>query len=644
MIDTLLIANRGEIACRIMRSARLLGIRCVAVYSDADSDARHVREADLAIHIGAARASDSYLCLDALIEAAHRSSAQAIHPGYGFLSENASLADACAAAGLIFVGPPAAAMAAMGNKSAAKALMEAAGVPVVPGYHAAEQSESAFLQAARRIGYPVLLKPVAGGGGKGMKAVACESQLIEAIRSAQREAMAAFGDARLLLEKHLQQPRHIEIQLLADHHGQVLHLNERDCSIQRRHQKILEEAPASGLSATLRQAMGAAAVRAAQAIDYRGAGTLEFLLDHQGAFYFMEMNTRLQVEHPVSEAISGLDLVEWQLRVACGERLPWTQAQVPLKGHAIEARLYAEDCNQDFLPTAGPLQLYLEPAAGEGRRIDSGVFEGQQITPYYDPLLAKLIAWGRDREQARQRLLHMLDECAIGGIASNLGLLQRLLEHPSFIAGELDTGFIERHRAELLPATGELPERFWQLAGSALLLSEPPRQQPNDPHSPWAAGHGWRSAQPPASWQLLHSGQQQYSLRLPAAGLSELHWDGSRLSWQADGIRQHCPALVRDGCLYLRWQGEFHAVRRLEAGPAGQPEHSAGNLQAPMNASVVRILVHPGQSVQAGSPLVVLEAMKMEHSLCAPSAGRVKALLCREGERVSAGQQLLELD
>jgi len=432
MIESLLIANRGEIACRIMRTARELGIATVAVHSETDRDALHVRSADQAVNLGGARPSDSYLKVEAIIAAAKAAGANAIHPGYGFLSENADFARAVAAAGLIFVGPPASAIDAMGSKSAAKALMETAGVPLVPGYHGADQALETFRAEAAKIGYPVLLKAAAGGGGKGMKVVESEAELSEALSSAQREAQAAFGDARMLVEKYVLQPRHVEIQVFADQHGNAVYLAERDCSIQRRHQKVVEEAPAPGLSPELRRAMGEAAVTAARAIGYVGAGTVEFLLDARGEFFFMEMNTRLQVEHPVTELITGQDLVAWQLRVAQGQPLPLSQEQIVLRGHAIEVRLYAEDPEQDFLPASGELTLYREPAAGVGRRVDSGVVEGDRVSPFYDPMLSKLIAWGEDRETARRRLLAMLAEQQLGGVHSNLAFLRRVLAHPAF--------------------------------------------------------------------------------------------------------------------------------------------------------------------------------------------------------------------
>ena len=638
-IDTLLVANRGEIACRVMRTAKALGLKTVAVHSAIDAHARHVREADMAVNLGGAKPADSYLLIDRIIAAAQASGAQAIHPGYGFLSENAGFARAIEAAGLIFLGPPASAIDAMGSKSAAKALMEEAGVPLVPGYHGEAQDVATFRAAAERIGYPVLLKAAAGGGGKGMKVVEREADLAETLESAQREAQSAFGDSRMLVEKYVLQPRHVEIQVFADQHGNCLYLNERDCSIQRRHQKVVEEAPAPGLTPELRRAMGEAAVKAAQAIGYVGAGTVEFLLDARGQFFFMEMNTRLQVEHPVTEAITGLDLVAWQIRVARGEALPISQEQVPLNGHAIEVRLYAEDTDHDFLPASGNLQLYREPAAGEGRRVDSGVAEGDTVSPFYDPMLAKLIAWGEDREQARQRLLAMLEETCVGGFASNLPFLKRVLAHPAFAAAELDTGFIARHQNDLLPAISELPAEFWQLAGEAWLHSE---TTADSGYSPWNAANGWRVGLAAEVDLHLACGDQRQTVQLRGALQSQLL--GEHLWRERDGLRRAHRAIRRANVLYLEWQGRLHEVRRVDPIAEAEASHAQhGGLTAPMNGSIVRLLVEPGQTVEAGAALVVLEAMKMEHSIRAPHAGIVKALYCTEGELVSEGSALVEL-
>ena len=644
IIDTVLVANRGEIACRIMRTAKAMGLSTVAVHSAVDRDARHSREADVQVDLGGSKAADSYLVIDKLIAAARDSGAQAIHPGYGFLSENADFARAVEQAGLIFLGPPASAIDAMGSKAAAKALMESAGVPLVPGYHGAAQDLHTFRKAAEHIGYPVLLKASAGGGGKGMKIVEHEGELAEALASAQREARSSFGDARVLVEKYLLKPRHIEIQVFADQHGHCLYLNERDCSIQRRHQKVVEEAPASGLDPELRRAMGEAAVRSAQAIGYVGAGTVEFLLDARGEFFFMEMNTRLQVEHPVTEFITGLDLVEWQIRVARNEPLPMTQDQVPLVGHAIEVRLYAEDPAKDFLPATGPLALYREPVTGVGQRIDSGVSEGDNISPFYDPMLAKLIAWGQTREQARLRLLALLDGFAVGGVKTNLAFLRRIVEHPAFAGAELDTGFIARHQQALLPASSEPGTAFWQAAAEAFVQSEPDRLQEQDPHSPWGSTHGWRAGMPREIDLHLECDTEQQVVRLRTDSSRACSLVGERLLVEHQNLRRSHLAIRRGPLLYLEWQGEIRTVRKFDAIAQADASHTPyGGLTAPMNGSIVRVMVKPGQPVEAGEQLVVLEAMKMEHNIRAATAGVVGAVHCREGDMVSEGMVLVDM-
>ncbi|MFJ5283861.1 acetyl/propionyl/methylcrotonyl-CoA carboxylase subunit alpha [Pseudomonas sp. NPDC088429] len=643
VFTTLLVANRGEIACRVMRTAKALGLTTVAVHSATDREARHSREADIRVDLGGSKAADSYLQIDKLIAAAKASGAQAIHPGYGFLSENAGFARAIEAAGLIFLGPPASAIDAMGSKSAAKALMETAGVPLVPGYHGEAQDLETFRAACERIGYPVLLKATAGGGGKGMKVVEEVSQLAEALASAQREAQSSFGDSRMLVEKYLLKPRHVEIQVFADQHGNCLYLNERDCSIQRRHQKVVEEAPAPGLSAELRRAMGEAAVRSAQAIGYVGAGTVEFLLDARGEFFFMEMNTRLQVEHPVTEAITGLDLVAWQIRVARGEALPITQEQVPLNGHAIEVRLYAEDPSNDFLPATGRLDLYRESAEGPGRRVDSGVEEGDEISPFYDPMLGKLIAWGEDREQARLRLLSMLDEFAIGGLKTNINFLRRIIAHPAFAAAELDTGFIPRYQAQLLPAPSELSDGFWQAAAQAFAQSLPSVVRADDAASPWSRNSGLRAGLPREITLHLSCEGQDRALTLGAGGDAKLL--GDSLVVEHEGVRRTLRAIRQGDALYLQWEGELRRVEAYDPISAVEASNNhQGGLTAPMNGSIVRVLVEAGQTVEAGAQLVVLEAMKMEHSIRAPHAGVIKALYCQEGEMVGEGSALVELE
>jgi len=643
-LTSVLVANRGEIACRVMRTAKAMGLTTVAVHSATDRNARHVREADIAVDLGGSKAADSYLQIDTLIAAAKSSGASAIHPGYGFLSENAGFARAVEQAGLIFLGPPASAIDAMGSKSAAKSLMEIAGVPLVPGYHGEAQDPATFREAAARIGYPVLLKATAGGGGKGMKVVERDEDLAEALASAQREAQSSFGDSRMLVEKYVLKPRHVEIQVFADRHGHCLYLNERDCSIQRRHQKVVEEAPAPGLSPELRQAMGESAVRAAQAIGYVGAGTVEFLLDARGEFFFMEMNTRLQVEHPVTEAITGLDLVAWQIRVAQGEPLPITQEQVPLKGHAIEVRLYAEDPANDFLPSTGTLEVYRESAPAVGRRVDSGVSEGDDISPFYDPMLGKLIAWGEDREQARLRLLSMLDEFTVGGVRTNLAFLRRIIGNPAFANAELDTGFIPRHEADLLPEAKALPDAFWQIAGQAYRQSTPGMIRQDDPHSPWASVNGLRLGLPTEIDLHLSCAGETRKVQLKGNQAQGVTLLGDQLSVDENGLRRQSLAIRRGDTLYLCWQRELLAVKRIDPIAAVEASHSQqGGLSAPMNGSIVRVLVEVGQQVEAGAPLVVLEAMKMEHSIRASQTGTVAALYCAEGEMVKEGAVLVEL-
>lgn len=628
VLNTLLIANRGEIACRIMRTAKALGLTTVAVHSAIDKNARHSREADIRVDLGGSKAADSYLQIDKIIAAAHTSGAQAIHPGYGFLSENADFARAVENAGLIFLGPPASAIDAMGSKSAAKALMEQAGVPLVPGYHGQAQDADTFRDAAERIGYPVLLKATAGGGGKGMKVVERSADMAEALASAQREAASSFGNSQMLVEKYLLKPRHVEIQIFADQHGQCIYLNERDCSIQRRHQKVVEEAPAPGLSAQLRAAMGEAAVRAAQSIGYVGAGTVEFLMDSRGEFFFMEMNTRLQVEHPVTEAITGLDLVEWQLRVAQGERLPLTQAQVPLRGHAIEVRLYAEDPDNEFLPATGTLTVYRQSADGPGRRVDSGVEQGDSVSPFYDPMLGKLIAWGENREQARLRLLAMLDEFMVGGVKTNLPFLRRIIAHPGFAAAELDTDFIPRHQSLLLPGPVPLSADFWQAAGKAFVQGQGGVVPSQELHSPWSNMSGMRLGLP-----------REIDLHLACAGQTQ------RVRLREPGETLSVPLAIRYGdVLYLKWAGELHTITRFDPiAAADASHHPEGGLTAPINGSIVRVMVEVGQNVEAGAQLVVLEAMKMEHSVRAGKPGIITAVHCREGEMVSEGMMLVEL-
>ncbi|MEO7496367.1 MAG: biotin carboxylase N-terminal domain-containing protein [Massilia sp.] len=664
MFTKIVIANRGEIACRVAATARRMGIRTVAVYSAADAGARHVAVCDEAVPIGPAAASESYLRGDKIIAAALAAGAQAIHPGYGFLSENAAFADACAEAGLVFIGPPADAMRAMGSKSAAKSLMDLADVPLVPGYHG-ERQDPAFLRAqADRIGYPVLLKASAGGGGKGMRIVEDSAGFVAALASCQREAISAFGDDQVLVEKYLSRPRHIEIQVFADTHGNCIYLHERDCSVQRRHQKVLEEAPAPGMPAARRAAMGEAAVAAARAVGYVGAGTVEFIANQDGSFYFMEMNTRLQVEHPVTEMITGTDLVEWQLLVASGAALPLAQHQLALRGHAIEARIYAENPEKGFLPSIGTLRHMATPDAvnftvgGElpaPVRIDSGVREGDAISPFYDPMIAKLIVWGADRQVALARMSAALGEFHIVGLSTNVAFLKRLVESAAFSSADLDTGLIERNAATLFPAPAAAPLPVLALAAASLLASE----QAQDDGDPWASRHGWRlngALQRQLAFTEDHAGAgQTYRLRL------DYRRDGWLLAADAPSqlltlvARQDAAVSIRLGeaavqgtvlregdIFHVFAFGAHHAlIYNDPMAHAGEAEVAGGRLTAPMPGKVVAVLAAKGQSVKRGEALVIMEAMKMEHTIAAPSDGLVEEILYQVGDQVADGAPLL---
>jgi 3-methylcrotonyl-CoA carboxylase alpha subunit len=660
MIATLLIANRGEIACRVIRTARRLGIRTVAVYSDADAKARHVTLADAACGIGPAEARDSYLKIDAILKAAKQIGADAIHPGYGFLSENAGFAEACEKAGIVFVGPPASSIRAMGDKSAAKALMEKAGVPVVPGYHGDRQDLKTFTAEAKRIGYPVLIKASAGGGGKGMRIVESEAGLAEAIESAKREASSAFDDDRLLVEKYLLKPRHIEIQVFADGHGNAVYLFERDCSVQRRHQKVIEEAPAPGMTEERRRAMGEAAVKAARAVGYRGAGTIEFIAAPDGSFYFMEMNTRLQVEHPVTEMITGQDLVEWQLRVAEGKTLPLTQDQLRIDGHAFEVRLYAEDAARDFLPATGTLHHLRFPDEGAHVRVDTGVREGDAVSIHYDPMIAKLIVWDCDREMARRRLVMALGETEIAGVTTNRTFLANLAAHPAFASAEIDTGFIARHRAELVPPPARVPDTVLALASLGTLLARQSEAATaakisGDPHSPWHQASGWRlnddahhvlRLRDPVAGELAittHFRRDGFVVDLPSGSVKA---GGTLVDGRLDarvGGAKHTAAFVRRGDeVTLILGGRNHTLAL--ANPIAEAADSAldgGRLTAPMPGKIVALRVAAGTAVKRGAPLLVLEAMKMEHTIAAPADGVVERLRYKVGDQVDEGAELV---
>ena len=663
MFSRILIANRGEIACRVIRTARRMGIRTVAVYSDADAHALHVAAADEALRIGAAPASESYLNAVAIVDAARRSGAEAVHPGYGFLSENEHFAGACESAGLVFIGPSAQAIAAMGDKAAAKTLMEKAGLPLVPGYHGESQEDARLAKEAARIGYPVLIKPSAGGGGKGMRVVEGESAFLAALQAARREAAAAFGDERVLLERYLQRPRHIEVQVFGDSQGNVVHLFERDCSVQRRHQKVLEEAPAPGMTPERRAEICRAAVAAAQAIRYSGAGTVEFIAEQSGRFYFMEMNTRLQVEHPVTEMITGIDLVEWQLRVAAGEPLPLAQESVQFSGHAIEARLYAEDAQRNFLPATGRLLHLAFPAAGGDVRVDAGVAQGGEISAWYDPMIAKLVARGRDRAEALGRLRQALAQTRIAGLTTNLGFLQRLAASRAFATAELDTGLIERNAAELLAPPKPASARALAAAAAAELVEERrlARQaagHSGDRYSPWHDVDGWRLNEESHHDLAFVEGGVEHALRLRflESGVRlrlgvdgedhalEIGEDGDALSLTLGGERFRAHAVREGDAWHVFCDGEHRriALKRALGEPADAP--AGGSLAAPMPGRVARVLARPGAKVARGDPLVILEAMKMEHTISAPADGVVKEIHFAEGEQVLEGAQLLTLE
>jgi geranyl-CoA carboxylase alpha subunit len=602
-----LVANRSEIAWRVMRTAKAMGYRTVAVYSDADKEAPHVGFADEAVRIGPPPVGESYLSIDRLLEAAHKSGADAVHPGYGFLSENTEFAAACEQAGLVFIGPPPAAIAAMGNKAAAKRRMIDAGVPCVPGYQGADQGDANLQMEARKIGFPVIVKAAAGGGGRGMRLVERDADLLEAIRTARAEAESAFGSGELILERAVVDARHVEIQVFADAHGNVIHLGERDCSVQRRHQKVIEEAPSPAVNPDLRARMGAAAVAAAKTIGYRGAGTVEFLLAADGAFYFLEMNTRLQVEHPVTEAITGLDLVEWQLRVARGESLPLTQEQVRLSGHAIEVRLYAEDAYAGFLPQTGRVDVW-RPASGPGVRIDHGMKDGLAISPFYDPMIAKVIASGATREEAQRRLVKALHDTVVLGPTTNRHFLIRLLEHPEFAAGKATTSFLTKHSF----AAPEVTEHHWKTAAS-LLWQRSAERYPT-------ALRGWRNSNPEPTPFRLAVGDKERLLQLDAADIRETSVphviDGEDIVVDFDGLT-------------VRFQDRTYMP------PASAAAGSDGKLRAPMDGRIVAIKVAAGDKVVRGQTLVVLEAMKIQHQIKAALDAEVQSIAVQEGQQVA---------
>jgi len=652
-IRRLLIANRGEIACRVIRTCRRLGVHAIAVHSDADRGAMHVRLADEARAIGPAPARESYLNAEAIIAAARDANADAIHPGYGFLSENAAFADACAAAGIGFVGPPAAAIRAMGLKHEAKALVSAAGVPVVPGYMGEDQSPRRLAAEAARVGYPLLVKAVAGGGGKGMRVVRDAAELDEAIRGARSEAENAFGDGRLLLERFLERPRHVEVQVFADAHGQCVHLFERECSVQRRYQKIIEESPSPFIDTPTRAAMTAAAVTAARAVGYVNAGTIEFIVDVDGTFYFMEMNTRLQVEHPVTEAVTGLDLVEWQLRVAAGERLPLAQPDIRQQGHAIEARIYSEDPRRGFLPSVGRVRRFAHPPEEAHWRVDSGIADGDAVTVHYDPMIAKVIASGADRAGALGLLRRCLDRTAVFGVASNLPLLRAIAAHPAFSAGDVDTGFVDRELPALTAERAPEPEALLLAARLALEEHEPPDGRRA---APWELGDGWRAG---------GAAGQAIGLRTPSHRRMRARRDGDSVTVESDGTRltgnvrspgggrfvvdagrgPRMLEVIREG---ERLQVVGDVADEITLAPAWPFERSAEDADAhpasPLPGKVVELRVQVGDRVARGDVLAVVEGMKMQHAIRAGRAGTVAGVLARAGELVEAETVLFDID
>jgi 3-methylcrotonyl-CoA carboxylase alpha subunit len=653
---TLLIANRGEIAVRVIRTASAMGLRTVAVYSEADRDAMHVAMADEAVLLGPARARDSYLDVARVIEAARKSGAEAVHPGYGFLSENAEFAQACADAGLVFVGPTAEMMIAMGSKSGSKMLMEKAGVPLVPGYHGEAQDEATLSKSADKIGFPVLVKASAGGGGRGMRVVRSAGELAAAITSAKREAKAAFGDDRMLIEKFVDNPRHIEVQVIGDSHGNLLSLFERECTLQRRHQKVIEEAPSPTLDAKGREAVCAAARKAAAAVNYVGAGTIEFVSNGKDVF-FIEMNTRLQVEHPVTELITGIDLVEWQLRVAFGEKLSLTQDQIKLNGHAIEARVYAENPHKNFMPSVGRIKTWRMPAPSNGLRIDAGYREGDAVSPHYDAMLAKMIAWAPNRDDAIERLNRGLEESDVRGIVTNIPFLSALVTHPSVRANTIDTGFIERELKNLTPAPAA-PGDLELCAGVAAILGEEARDARAEANSPWLTS-GWMPVgrrQRVFKFRHGHEPEQEISLKYgngPAAlsiGARELAFtfapaESGGFDLTLDGVKSHVVAVIEGHELYLRTRNgrfDLHWVDPF----GGETEEQVGEdkIVAPLPGTVVALLAEVGATLEKGAPILTLEVMKMEQTLRAPFAGVLKLIKCKVGDIVGEGVELAEVE
>jgi 3-methylcrotonyl-CoA carboxylase alpha subunit len=658
MFERVLIANRGEIACRVIRTCRRLGIHTIAVYSEADRDAQHVRLADEAWPIGGPLPAESYLRIDAILDAAKKSGAQAIHPGYGFLSENTAFSRACQEADIVFIGPDPESIEAMGSKAAAKQLMAKHAVPLVPGYDGDNQDNGFLAGEAHKVGYPLIIKPSAGGGGKGMQIVRSDAEFPEALETAQRVAKAAFGDASMLLERYIEQPRHIEFQIFGDRHGNIIHIGERECSAQRRYQKVLEETPSPFLTPDKRAAMGEAAVAAARAVNYVGAGTVEFIVGPAGDFHFMEMNTRLQVEHPVTELTHGVDLVEWQLRVAHGEPLPLTQQQVVSRGHAIEVRLYAEDPDQNFLPGSGKLQTLRLPAPSAHVRLDGGVIEGDTVTIFYDPMIAKLIVWDEDRPKALQRMREALAASEITGPKSNIGFLERLVRHPAVVEGRIDTGYLDRHLGEFLVGDAAPSDATLFAAATAVLLHDESyvASAAADPHSPWSSADAWRIGHAGKRIVALTWREQRFEIEARGhAGNYQLHHGdidgevrGARLlddslSARFDGESRRVP--LHGGAAHVLLHdavGQRYSFSRAAAFAWESTDVAGGNqVIAPMPGRVVLVKAKVGDVVEQGQELLVMEAMKMELALKAPRAGTIESINATQGEFVEADAVLV---
>ncbi|CAL8396296.1 unnamed protein product [Boreogadus saida] len=667
-IEKVLIANRGEIACRVMRTAKRMGVRTVAVYSEADKHSMHVAMADEAYHIGPAASQQSYLSMEKVLEVAKRSGAHAVHPGYGFLSENTEFAEACKQEGIIFIGPPSSAIRDMGIKSTSKYIMAAAGVPIIGGYHGEDQSDERLQAEAVQIGYPVMIKAVRGGGGKGMRIAPTDADFLEQLESARREARKSFNDDVMLVEKFVEDPRHVEVQVFGDHHGNVVYLFERDCSVQRRHQKIIEEAPGPGISAEVRRKLGEAAVKAAKAVNYVGAGTVEFIMDAQHNFYFMEMNTRLQVEHPVSEMITGTDLVEWQLRVAAGERLPLLQDDIVLSGHSFEARIYAEDPDNDFMPGAGPLLHLSTPPEEAETRIETGVREGDEVSAHYDPMIAKLVVWGRDRSSALKKLRYCLRQYNIVGLHTNIDFLLSLSAHPEFEAGNVTTGFIPRHYAALFPAAAPPAGATLCQAALGLLLRERSlthefTRSSADPCSPFGSSSGRRInilynrnmtlqvGDKKVDVAVTYNKEGSYTMQIGeevyhVTGEVESEGGASFLHCSVNGVESRPKLVIVDNTVHL-FSMEGSAAVSVPVPKylvAVSGSGAQGGAVAPMTGTIEKVMVKVGDQVSAGDPLMVMNAMKMEHTIRAPKAGVIKKVFFKEGSQASRHAPLVEME